>query len=143
MSTITAANSSFIITIPSVFPVPQILQGYAADDAFTQESFELVETRMGVDGLLSGGYTPSPKRLTVMLQPDSIALVVFDNWKANMEATKEASVASAVIALPSISRGYTFRKIFFTNSQGMPSAKKVLEPFPAILTYESLVVAPI
>lgn len=143
MGTITAANSSFVITIPAVFPVPQILQGYAADDAFTQEAFDLVETRMGVDGILSGGFTPSPKRLTVMLNPDSIALQVFENWKAAMEAAKEALVGSAAIAMPSISRGYALGKIFFTNSQGMPSAKKVLEPFPAILTYESLVVAPI
>jgi hypothetical protein len=89
MGTITSANSSFALVVPDVFAVPQLLQGYAADDAFTQEAFDLTETRMGVDGKLSGGYTPSPKRLTVMLQPDSIALDVFLNWKAAIEAAKE------------------------------------------------------
>lgn len=143
MGTITSANSSFILTVRDVFPLPQILQGYAADDAFTQEAFDLTETRMGVDGILSGGYTPSPKRITVMLQPDSIALDVFLNWKAANEAAKETLVGSAVIALPSISKGFTLGTIFFKNSQGMPSAKKVLEPFPAILEYQDLTAAPI
>lgn len=143
MGTITSANSSVILTNSRVFITPQILQGYAADDAFTQESFELVETRMGVDGILSGGYVPSPKRLTIMLQPDSIALIVFLNWKAAQEAQKEALPGSFSIAMPSISLGFQLGNVFFTNSQGMPSAKKVLEPFPAIMTYESLIAAPI
>lgn len=143
MSTITAANSSFALTVPDVFPVPQLLQGYAADDAFTQEAFDLTETRMGVDGVLSGGYTPSPKRLTVMLQPDSIALDVFLNWKAAIEANKETLIGNAVIAMPSIGKAFTLGKIFFKNSQGMPTAKKVLEPFPAVLEYQDLTAAPI
>jgi hypothetical protein len=143
MGTITSANSSFVLTVSSVFPVPQILQGYAADDAFTQEAFDITETRMGVDGVLSGGYTPSPKRLTVMLQPDSVALDVFLNWKAAIEAAKETFPGSFVIAMPSISKGFTGSVVFFKNSQGMPSAKKVLEPFPAILEYQDLVAAPI
>jgi hypothetical protein len=143
MGTITSANSSFALIVPAVFPVPQLLQGYAADDAFTQEAFDITETRMGVDGVLSGGYTPSPKRLTVMLQPDSIALDVFLNWKAAIEAAKETFPGSFIIAMPSISKGFTGSVVFFKNSQGMPSAKKVLEPFPAILEYQDLVAAPI
>lgn len=143
MGTITSANSSFALVVPAVFPLPQILQGYAVDDAFTQEAFDLVETRMGVDGKLSGGFTPSPKRLTVMLQPDSIALLVFEIWKARMESAKEAFPGSALVAMPSISRAYALGVIWFKNSQGMPSAKKVLEPFPAILEYQDLTVAPV
>lgn len=143
MGTITSTNSNFALIVPKVFATPQILQGYAADDAFTQEAFDITETRMGVDGILSGGYTPSPKRITVMLQPDSIALDVFLNWYQAMVAAKETFPGSAIIAMPSISKGFTFGTIFFKNSQGMPSAKKVLEPFPAILEYQDLTAAPI
>lgn len=143
MGTITSANSSFVLNVPAVFPVPQLIQGYAADDAFTQEAFDITETRMGVDGLLSGGYTPSPKRLTVMLQPDSIALDVFLDWKAAIEAAKETFPGSALIAYPSIGKAFILGVIFFKNSQGMPSAKKVLDPFPAILEYQDLTAAPI
>lgn len=143
MGTITSANSSFVLTVPDVFPLPQILQGYAADDAFTQEAFDLTETRMGVDGILSGGYTPTPKRITVMLQPDSIALAVFLNWKAAIEAAKETFIGTGNILYPSISLGFTLGTVFFKNSQGLPSAKKVLEPFPAVLEYQDLTSFPI
>jgi hypothetical protein len=143
MGTITSANSSFALVVPDVFAVPQLLQGYAADDAFTQEAFDLVETRMGVDGILSGGFTPSAKRITVMLQPDSVALNVFLQWKAAMEAAKEAFNGSSTILYPSISLGFQLGTLFFTNSQGLPSAKKVIEPFPAILTYQDLTAFPI
>ena len=143
MATITSANSSFILRVAGVFLTPQIIQGYAADDAFTQEAFDLTETRMGVDGNLSGGYTPSPKRLTVMLMPDSIALDTFLVWKAAIEAAKETFPGSAVVEYPSISKVFTFGKVFFKNTSGMPSAKKVLDPFAAVLEYQDLTSAPI
>lgn len=145
MATITSANSSFILRVPGVFlaGVPQILQGYAADDAFTQEAFDLTETKMGVDGNLSGGYTPSPKRLTVKLMADSVALDTFLVWAQAMVAAKETFPGSAIITYPSISKVFTLGKIFFKNSSGMPSAKKVLAEFDAVLEYQDLTSAPI
>jgi hypothetical protein len=143
MGTITSVNSSFILTVPGVFAAPQILSGYAADDAFSQEPFDLTETRMGVDGILSGGYTPSAKRLVVMLQPDSVALATFLLWKAAIEAQTETLIGSAEIAMPSISLGFKLGTVFFKNSQGMPAAKKVLEPFAATLEYATLIASPI
>lgn len=143
MATITSTNSSFILRVPGVFFVPQLIQGYAADDAFAQEAFELTETRMGVDGNLSGGYVPSPKKLTVMLMPDSTALDTFILWAQAHVSGKDAIIGGALIALPSISKVFTLGKIFFTNWSGMPSAKKVLEPVSAALTYQDLTSAPI
>lgn len=144
MATITSANSSFALVVPRVFgAIPQLLQGYAADDAFTQEAFDITETRMGVDGILSGGYTPSPKRLTVMLQPDSIALTVFLTWAQAIAAAKETFTGTGNVLYPSIGFGFKFGTVFFKNSQGMPSAKKVIEPFPAVLEYQDLTSFPI
>lgn len=140
---ITSANSQFILTVPGVFPTPQVIQGYAADDAFTQEAFDLMETRMGVDAILSGGYTPTPKRLSVMLQPDSPSFDVFSVWRQEIESQQAALVASATIVLPSIGKVFTFTKGFLKNLQAMPSAKKVLDPVPFIIEWESISQLPI
>jgi hypothetical protein len=59
MATITIANSVFTLTATAVFPVPQALQGYAADDAFTTEAIAMADVVIGVDGKLSAGYTPN------------------------------------------------------------------------------------
>ena len=64
MATLTSANSAFSLQIANLYPVPQSIQGYAADDAFAVDDVEPVETVMGVDGKLSGGYTPYPIKLS-------------------------------------------------------------------------------
>lgn len=143
MGTITSANSSFALRVPGVFFVPQLIEGYAADDAFTQEAYEVVETRMGVDGNLSGGYVPSPKKLTVMLMPDSNALDTFILWAQAHDQGREAIIGGALITYPAISKVFTLGKIFLTNWSGMPSSKKVMEPVSAVLTYQNLTGAPI
>lgn len=145
MATITSANASVILTVPLVFVIPQIIAGFAADDAFTQEAADLAETRMGVDGNLSGGYTPSVKRFSIALMPDSPSLDSFETWKAAIEAAKDQlpTGSSFVITLPAIGKAYLLNKLFFKNSSMMPSAKKVLEPFIAQIEYQDLIVTPL
>ena len=145
MATITSANASVVLTVPEVFAVPQIIAGFAADDAFTQEAADLAETRMGVDGNLSGGYTPSVKRFSIALMPDSPSLSSFEVWKAAIEAAKDQlpDGSSIVITLPTIGKAYLLNKLFFKNSSMMPSAKKVLEPFIVQIEYQDLFATPI
>jgi hypothetical protein len=143
MPTITSANASVVITVPDVFPIPQILQGFAADDAFTHESFDMTETRMGVDGILSGGYTPNPKRFSITFQPDSASILVFDTWGAAQEAAKEAFVASMAIAMPSIGKVFNFNVGFLKNYKKLPDAKKVLEPQTYSIDWQDITPVPI
>lgn len=143
MGTITSANSSMTLSVPGVFPVDQAVQGYAADDAFAQAAFDMAETRMGVDGILSAGYTPSPKPLDIMLQPDSPSLAAFLTWKAAEESTKEKFQCSITIDLPSIGFSFRFTVGWLRNMQGMPSAKKVLDPFPIKIEFQDLNYSPL
>ena len=73
-ATLTAANSILMLLIPGLFPVPQQLAGYAADDVFTVDSTQPVEVLLGVDGRLSGGWVPTEKRMSISLQADSVPL---------------------------------------------------------------------
>lgn len=143
MGDITSANSSFALRVAQVFAVPQLIQGYAADDAFTQEKYQLAETRMGVDGLLSAGFTPSEKRITVNLQPDSTALAAFLRWASACEQAKTSFVGGATILYPSINLGFTLGTLFFTETQGMPSAKRIIDVFSVDLKYQDLTPFPI
>jgi hypothetical protein len=136
--TITSANSTFVLNIPGVFPVPLPIQGYAADDAFTVEPFDTAEALVGVDGKLSAGYTPTPKKLTVMLQADSPSLEVFDAWLGAMESAREVFFAEATIVLPAISKTYNLRKGVLTNAVKLPPNKKVLQPVQYTITFESI-----
>ena len=143
MGTITSANASVIIVIPAVFPVPQLLQGYAADDAFAHDSFDMTETRMGVDGILSAGFTPNPKVFHITFQPDSPSIIVFDIWGAAMEAAKEAFPASMSIAQPSIGKAFAFNVGWLRGFKKLADAKKVLEPQTYTIEWQDIQPVPI
>lgn len=136
--TITSANSSFVLSIAGVFNVPIPIEGYAADDAFAVEAFDTAETPMGVDGHMAAGFVPTPKKLTVMLMPDSPSLEVFDAWLGAMETAKEVFFAEATIVLPSIGKTYNMRKGVLTSAVKLPPAKKVLQPVQYVITFESI-----
>lgn len=141
--TLTTANSAFALQIAGLYPVPQSIQGYAADDAFAAEDVQPVETAMGVDGKLSGGFTPYPTELNVTLQADSASNDIFDNWMAAQNSSKEAFVANAVIAIQGTGQKYAMTKGFLTSSSPMAGSKKILQPRKFKITFESCSSAPI
>lgn len=142
-ATLTVANSVIMMMIPDLFPVPQQLQGYAADDVMTTEPVDSVETVMGLDGLLSAGWMPTPKIWTIVLQADSPSTFMFDTWQQSQEAAKDAFTADAFIELPAIGRLYTLTKGYLTNYAAMPDARKILQPRRFRITWESIIGAPI
>lgn len=136
--TLTSANSSLIIAIPDVFPVPLPVEGYATDDAFAVEQFTTAEAVMGVDGKMSAGYMPAIKPLTITLQADSPSLEIFDAWIGAMESAREVFYAEVTIVIPSIDKTYNLRKGALTNAMKLPPAKKTLQPVPYVIAFESV-----
>lgn len=139
MKTLTSANSSLVITATQVFPAPQAIQGYAADDAFTLDALDLSEAVMGVDGKLSAGYTPQPTKFNISIQADSPSIEVFDMIIAAMKGTREVVWLDAVVQLPAVGAKYILTKGVITNVNQMPDAKKILQPQKFTVTFESVV----
>lgn len=142
MATLTSANSVFTLTVLSVFPSPQTLQGYATDDMFSVDGFQSVETAMGVDGYLSAGYTPMPKVMTVTLQADSPSLPVFDNWFAAQRVIKDAIVAAGILTVPSLRLTHTLVRGFLSSYTPLASARKILQPRAMQITWQDIITSP-
>ncbi len=142
MATLTSANSALSLQVAGLYPVPQSIQGYATDDAFTADDVTPVETMMGVDGRLSGGFTPVPTVLHITLQADSASNAIFDNWMAAQAAARETYIGNAAISLPGTGDKYIFTKGFLTSGSPMSSAKKVLQARKFSITFESCVKSP-
>lgn len=136
--TITSANSVFTLVVPDVFPVPQNLQGYAVDDAFDTESVELSEALMGVDGLMSAGYTPYITPMTIHLMADSPSIDLFDAWRGAVTAAQEVFFAQATITLTSVGRSYVLNKGVLTNYKPLSDAKKVLQAVSYTIKWEAV-----
>ncbi len=143
MSTITAANSVFALAITGLYPSPQVLQGYAADDGFSTDAVENAETVMGLDGHLSGGFVFNPIKQTIILMPDSASLVVFNNWSLAQLASREVLIANASITLPATGQKFVLTRGFLTSHKPIPDVKKVLQSVQYQITWGSVVGAPV
>ena len=142
-ATLTTANSVIFLVIPDLFPVPQRIQGYSADDIVTTEPVDSVEVVMGLDGQASAGWMPTLKVQTWVLQADSPSTFMFDTWQQSQEAIKDAYIADGTIKFPSLGRLYVCTKGFLSNYAAVPDARKILQPRRFRITWESIVGAPI
>jgi len=137
-STITSANSIFTIIAAKLFPVPVQLRGYAADKAFATDAVTLAEVLMGVDGIMSAGYTPAPVNQTITLQADSTSKQVFDAIIAATKTAREVYFLTGHISLPSTGEVYTMTRGILTTAKQIPDAHKVLQPIDYVITWESI-----
>lgn len=136
--TITSASSVFTLDVPDVFGIPQTVQGYAVDDAFDSDAVESAIAQMGVDGLMSGGYTPYMTPLQIHLMPDSPSILLFDAWGGAEAAAQEVFFAQASIAMPSVGKLFTFNNGILTHFKKLPDAKKVLGAQNYTIMWESV-----
>jgi hypothetical protein len=140
--TLTAANSAFILDLPDVFPVDQILQGYGVDDAFETDVVKPSEAVIGVDAQMSAGYTPYLVVLKFYLQATSPSILVMDQWVGAMAAVRETFYANGTIILPGIQKVYAFTQGTLTSAVPMPGVKKQLQQVNYEITFESVVPGP-
>lgn len=141
--TITSANAQFALAIAGLYPAPQILQGYAAEDAFSTGDISNAQTVRGVDGKMSAGFVFADLSQTITVMPDSPSLLVFNNWTVAQLAAREVLIASATIILPSISMKYVLTKGVLTMGKPIPDVKRVLQAVGYQITWESIVGAQI
>ena len=142
MGSITAASAVVMISVPPLFPIPQPLQGFAADDVYSIPQIKSVETMMGVDGVLSGGFVFVPIPQEIVLQADSASNDVFDTWWTQMQAAEDVYPCQGLIVLKSIGTKYVQTNGFLTGYKPAPDAKKLLQPRRYEITWESIVPAP-
>lgn len=140
---ITGATSAYLLSVRGLYNAPQPLQGFAADDVFSTEQVQSVETLMGVDGFLSGGFVFTEIKQSISLQADSDSNAIFDNWWASMRAEEDTFIADAVVRLKAIGQKWTMTRGFLTSYPPMPDAKKLLQPRKYQITWNEMSPSPI
>lgn len=136
MATITSANSTLAISVTNLYPVPQIIQGFAADDAFMQDAVDQAEIVMGIDGKMSAGFIFNPVKMTITVMPNSPSYQIFADWMLAQRTAREVYTANASIYLPAISRKFTLFNGVLTSGKQLPDVKKVLQAVPFVITFE-------
>lgn len=141
--TITSANAQLTFAVGNnVFPIPQIIQGFAVDDAFEVQSVKPNETRIGVDGRKSSGRTPYLVPFSVMLMPDSPSILTMDQWLGAMAAIGDDITCDGTLVIPGIQKIYTLTNGTMSGAIVLPSGKKLLEAQKYEFEFESIVPGP-
>ncbi len=140
---ITSANSVLMIGAGTVYPSPQQIQDFAADDIFDIETLRVGEIMMGVDGLLSAGFVFEAVTQTIRLMAGSPSGVVFDTIY-QYERTNVLKVQlNAVFKFPSLGIMFTSQKGYMTTYKPMSDARRILQPRSFAFAWESFVASPI
>lgn len=142
MASLTSANAIITITIPGLFNTPQQLQGFSADNVYDMAVQEVVQTAMGVDGILSGGFVFNPVEQTFDLQADSNSNNIFELWAATQKQIKDVLTANGATTLPSVGKSYIATKGFLISLPPAPAAAKILQPRRYMIRWESILAVP-
>lgn len=140
---ITSANAVYTLSIATLFPSPNVLQQFSAEDIFTTDAVAIAEVVMGVDGRQSAGYTPRSIPQQVSLQADSASMDLFDQWANNTRLNRQIYPAQGIIVLPSIGKTWTMVNGVLNMFPPMPNAAKILQPRRFTITWEAVLPAPV
>lgn len=141
-TSITGANAILMLAVFPLFPVPQQIQGFAADDVFEATPIDSAEVLMGVDGKLSGGFVYQPIPQGISIQADSKSNDLFDTWWTSMQAALAVFQANGIMSFPSIGRKWVLQNGFLTSYPWAPSLARTLRPRKYGITWERVFPAP-
>lgn len=139
---ITASNCIFMLSVTTIFPVAQRLQGFGADAAFATDSVEIAQVGKGVDGKPFAGYTPYNTPQNITLMPDSPSLQLFLQWMQTMKATQGIFVAQGSVSIPSIGQKWTLSNGVLNRAPPIPNVQKVLQAMEFQITWDDVSPAP-
>jgi len=141
MPSISSSNAVYLLSIPSLYPVPQQLQGFSADEIFATDPLESAEAIMGLDGIASYGFRYVFVKQTISLQADSASNVVFDTWWSSTQQIKDVFLASGSITLPSVGLKYSLTNGALTTYQPISDAGTTLKPRKFGITWQRVIPA--
>lgn len=139
---ITSANSSASL-ITALTPAGLKFEKYSADGAWSQDNYEIIEHRMGVDGKMAAGFTPVEKEITFMFEADSPTLDGLDLIWQTMETTRTPILGNITITCPSIGKSFSLSNCILTGYKLIPNADRVLAPREASFTCETITSVPL
>ena len=143
MPDITSANAVLTLAAPGVLSVPQRIQGFSTDDIYSVAPVSPVETMMGIDGNLSGGFLFTEKKMEITLMAGSPSNSFFDALQAAQEAAVQPVILSGMLTLPSTGLQAVLTVGYLTRYPPVPNGKKVLQPRVFEITWQDINVSPI
>jgi len=138
MASLTGATTVYQLAIENLFPAPQQLQGFAADDVFDTPSIQSAQVLMGVDGFMSAGFQFVEIKQSISIQADSDSNDIFDQWWEVQQQQQDVFFANAVVLLTALGKKWTMTRGVLTGYSPIPDVKKLIQPRKFEITWNSM-----
>lgn len=124
--TLTSANSTLMIKFAGVYDSFFQVEGFQADNAWSFGDRAIAETRMGVDGKQSAGFTPHEVDWSIYLEGNSPSVQRFENTYSWYLSKMEIAPVEIILTIPSLGTKY-YGSGFMVSASGGPNGKKILD----------------
>ncbi|WP_387690777.1 phage tail fiber protein [Photorhabdus sp. RM71S] len=124
--TITSANAVLMLRCKGIYDDYVTIQGFQANNAWEFGEVNIGETRIGVDGKQSIGYTPHETQWTLHLEANSSSTQILENIRKDFNSNMEARFIDIVVEIPSIGKRYSGTGALISMTGGA-SGKKLLD----------------
>jgi len=125
------SNLNSVLTLSAnILPLPQNIQGFAADDAFATTAVKPNEVLIGVDNFMSYGAVAYVTPMSITLQADSPSNAFFDAiiQQQNSVNIGITVVINGTLLLQSTGNSYNLTNGVITDYMPIPGGKKLLQP---------------
>lgn len=139
---LTAANAVLTLWQSILFPTPQQIQQFAADDVTDTDEVRRIEAIMGVDGTLSFGFVFVPVMQRIALQANSPSVAFFETIDTQQQAAEDAYPVNGTLVLPGLSKKYVLINGGLTSVKPTPDVKRILQPQHFRITWQSVTPSP-
>ena len=135
---VTSANAVAVMTAADLFPQGFRLEQFSSDASFSQGDDTIAETRMGVDGHMVAGFTPSIKTVTITLEPSSPSLEYLETiYKASQQNLKTYEIG-LIITMPALNKVRTYSGGVMKTGKILPDGQKTLAPIAFTFDFEKV-----
>lgn len=128
MNNITSANATAYMVVKELYPAGFPLNNFATDQAIDEGEDTIAETRMGVDGYMAAGYTPSIKVVTISFEAASPSVPYMNNIYLASQKNRRTYECTLVINIPAVNKVYTYTGGVMKTGKPLPALKTVLDP---------------
>lgn len=132
---ITSANAQIIYKDNFFVKGGLLLQKFSTDQSISADEVTLAETRMGVDGKMADGYTPSITPVTIMFEADSPSWRIIEQSVNAAKAINSTVKCEITVSVPSIAKVYSYRNGVVKSLTDL-ALKKVLDPVTLKMDFE-------
>lgn len=141
MNNITSANATAYMVVKDLYPAGFPLNNFSTDQAIDQAEDTIAETRMGVDGYMAAGYTPSIKAVTLQFEAASPSVQFLNNLYLASQKNRRTYETTLVINVPAVGKVYTYTGGVLKTGKALPALKRTLDPVSYGFDFEKMTIA--